>query len=93
DPASDSALAYTYHASHLLKEKNKTVLRKNLVLQIGVGIPIIALITRLVEQKGIDLFFRVLPDIMEQKVQVVVHGTRDEHYEPMLREADARYPG
>ncbi|MGG1687622.1 glycogen synthase GlgA [Pseudalkalibacillus sp. NRS-1564] len=93
DPATDTALPYSYHATHLLKEKNKTDLQKKLGLQVGEGIPVLALITRLVEQKGIDLFFRVLPQIMEEKVQVVVLGTGDEHYEHMLREAEARYPG
>ncbi|WP_377889095.1 glycogen synthase GlgA [Alkalihalobacillus sp. R86527] len=93
DPASDAALKYTYHASFLLKEKNKIDLQEQLGLQKGEGIPVLSMITRLVEQKGMDLFFRVLPEIMEEKVQVVVLGTGDEHYEHMLREAEQRYPG
>ncbi|MCA0988208.1 glycogen synthase GlgA [Guptibacillus algicola] len=93
DPAADSALKYTYHSSFLLKEKNKIELQEKLGLQKGEGIPVLCMITRLVEQKGMDLFFRVLPEIMEENVQVVVLGTGDEHYEHMLREAENRYPG
>ncbi|MBN8207613.1 glycogen synthase GlgA [Bacillus sp. NTK071] len=94
DPATDAALPFKYQATQqLLKEKNKTDLQKKIGLQIGEGIPVLSMITRLVEQKGIDLFFRVLPEIMEENVQVVVLGTGDEHYEHMLREAEARYPG
>src|SRR5690606_15879381 len=55
--------------------------------------PLIAMVTRLVEQKGLDLVMRVLHEIMQEQVQLVVLGTGDAHYEQWLRAAAEQYPG
>ena len=54
--------------------------------------PLVAMVTRLTEQKGIDLVSAVIDDIMRADIQVVILGTGDWKYENMLRSVESRYP-
>jgi len=66
DPSRDGAITVKYTAENALqaKKQNKIAIQTELGLTIGDDIPVIALITRLVEQKGIDLIIRVFDEIM-----------------------------
>ncbi len=55
-------------------------------------VPVIAMISRLVEHKGLDLVKAVLDGILYDDVQLVVLGTGDYQYEEMFKEAQTRYP-
>jgi starch synthase len=69
------------------------MLQKQLDLDVNEKIPIIAMISRLVSQKGLDLVRRVFDDIMSFNVQFVVLGTGEEQYEQFFQSAHARYYG
>lgn len=54
--------------------------------------PILAIITRLVDQKGIDLIMGVIHDILQMDIQFIVLGTGDADYENKLKEVAYSYP-
>ncbi|TLS37513.1 glycogen synthase GlgA [Pseudalkalibacillus caeni] len=93
NPDTDETLAVNFDSRTNLKFENKLSLQQELGLGESAETPMIAIITRLVEQKGIDLILHVLDQIMRLDVQLVVLGTGEEKYERAFREAEQRYPG
>lgn len=56
------------------------------------NVPVIALISRLVQQKGIDIIAVALDEILSMDLQLVVLGTGELRYEELFREYSRRYP-
>lgn len=75
------------------KKDNKKNLQKQLDLDINENVPVIAMISRLVSQKGFDLVRRVFDDLMSFNIQFIVLGTGEEQYENFFEDAHARYYG
>lgn len=93
NPKKDSLIYQTYAKSSLKnKAVNKTALQQELNLPVGEDIPMLALISRLVDQKGLDLIARVFEEIVSEDLQFVILGTGDEKYEKMFREASIQHP-
>lgn len=92
DPMNDENLTFSYRNSQAKKHKNKLELQEQLGLPETKETPLIAIITRFVEQKGIDLVASILDDLMKEDVQLVVLGTGDAEYERFFNYAQARYP-
>ncbi|QBQ54528.1 glycogen synthase GlgA [Nitrosococcus wardiae] len=93
DPAHDSFLEKPYNQScwpH--KAFNKLALQRHYGLLEDETIPLLGFVGRLVEQKGIDLILRALPELLSEKIQVVFLGQGDEDYENALRQLASRYP-
>ncbi len=94
NPAKDELIYQNYTKTKVnLKALNKQELQKELCLEQGDRIPMIGLISRLVDQKGLDLVACVLEEILAKKVQLVVLGTGDEKYETLFRDVSRRFPG
>ena len=74
------------------KIENKRKLQESLNLPVRDDIPVISMVTRLVEQKGIDIVLRVFHEMMSQNVQFVLLGTGEYHYESAFRDLAAQYP-
>ena len=74
------------------KLENKRKLQEMLKLPVDQEIPILSMVTRLVEQKGLDLFFRVAREIISLNVQIVVLGTGEQQYELAFKELALQYP-
>ncbi len=74
------------------KVVNKTELQKQLNLPVNPDVPMIAMVTRLVDHKGMDLVAEVLNDILADDVQFVVLGTGDWRYEELIKNAAAQFP-
>lgn len=91
DPTKDESLFKPYY-SHSGKIENKLKLQEMLQLPINEDIPMIGMVTRLVEQKGIDLILHVIHEIIQQNVQLVVLGTGEAEYEDRFRELQLTYP-
>lgn len=72
---------------------NKTALQNSLGLAQDDEIPILAMIGRLAEHKGIDLVISVFDEIMQENLQFVLLGTGDEKYEDFFRGKEAEYQG
>ncbi len=94
NPKKDKLIYQTFSKSNLTgKALNKAALQKDLNLRESTDTPIIALISRLVDQKGLDLIACVLDEIVNEDVQLVVLGTGDYKYEQLFIRASQRYPG
>lgn len=75
------------------KIKNKIKLQEYLKLEVNKDMPVISLISRLYDQKGLDLIFDIMDYVMMLDVNFVVLGTGDEKYENYFKELEKRYPG
>lgn len=67
------------------KKYNKTKLQEELGLNVDENKFMIGIVSRLTDQKGIDLIACVMDEICNEDVQIVILGTGDEHYENMFR--------
>ena len=75
------------------KKKNKGKLQEELGLVQDGHKFVIGLISRLTDQKGLDLLNAILPQIMDEHTQVVVLGTGDRVYEDSFRYYESAYRG
>lgn len=91
DPQTDRQLYFQYHTADG-KKKNKSRLQEQLNLSRDEDIPMVAMITRLTEQKGIDLVLRVSHELISLNIQLVLLGTGEQHYESAFRELASRFP-
>lgn len=93
DPAADPALLVNYDSSNWHKKRqNKEGLQEQLGLTISNEKPLIAIVSRLVEPKGLDLVAHVLYDLMSDDIQLVVMGAGEAQYEHMFQVAAWLYP-
>lgn len=83
---------YTVANARAGKRENKDSLRTELGLRVKRGVPLIAMVTRLVEDKGLDLVTRIMDELVEDDVQLVVVGTGDYLYEEAFRKLAQRHP-
>ena len=84
-----------YDADTALETKtdNKVALQHILDLPLERRTPLVAMVTRLVEAKGLDLVMRVLDELLEhENMQFVLLGTGDRVYEDWFRELAWRHP-
>lgn len=93
DPRTDGAIAQTFDSASLsLREGNRAALRQALDLPVSRG-PILSMVTRLTEQKGVDLALECAPEFMAADGQLVVLGDGDDHLTTELQRLEAAYPG
>ncbi|SES91358.1 glycogen synthase GlgA [Anaerobranca gottschalkii] len=93
NPSTDSNLYVKYSLKSLQgKTRNKKMLQKELGLVEDKNIPLIAVISRLTEQKGFYLIKEVLDEILQMHIQMVVLGVGDKEFEEMFKGAENRYP-
>ena len=95
NPATDKLLAAPYDSQNVIENKkaNKKALQESLGLQVDDHKIVIGLISRLTNQKGLDLVNSVIPHIMDKHTQVVVLGTGDAEYENAFRYYENQYKG
>ena len=94
NPANDPAIAQRYDAERLA---GKRVCRKALQAELGL-LPddkalLMTIVSRLTEQKGLDLLLAALPELLAKGVQLAVQGTGDPSLEAAFRMAQAAHPG
>ena len=95
DPASDQKIYVNYDAASFRKKKwkNKTAIQEELGLEVDKKKFMIGLISRLTDQKGLDLIECVMEQILDEFTQFVVIGTGENKYENMFRHYAWKYPG
>ena len=95
NPATDPALAVNYDITNVLDHKwqNKLALQQELGLVQDQGKFVIGLISRLTNQKGLDLVNAIVPELMDGNTQVIVLGTGDKQYEDTFRYYEDAYRG
>ncbi|MEW4369987.1 glycogen synthase GlgA [Paenibacillus kandeliae] len=93
NPATDPYLNAHYRSATNKRLENKAALQEELGLPVDASIPVIAMVTRLAESKGLDLVTRVLDELLYyNNVQFVLLGTGEQQYEDWFRGAAYRHP-
>ena len=94
NPKKDPALFQNYDWRTFVEGKaaNKAKVQERCGLPQRPTVPLLAMITRLVGHKGIDLLCYVMARLMNMDVQLVILGTGEKKFEQALLDAQARYP-
>jgi len=94
DPTADKDLAATFSSKD---RRGKAVCRRSLLRYFGLSAsantPVIALITRLAQQKGIDLIIEAMDSLMTRDLCLLVLGSGNPEYEEFFQRLPYRYPG
>jgi len=93
DPATDRYLPWHFSADDLSgKARMRAALCERLGLEAGVRRPLVGIVTRLAWQKGVDLLFDVLPEVVARgDLSLAVLGSGERDYEEFFaRLADSR---
>ncbi|MDD4122481.1 MAG: glycogen/starch synthase, partial [Eubacteriales bacterium] len=94
NPYRDGFIAKKYSKTKPeMKQYNKTALQNSLALNQDEEIPIIAMIGRLAEHKGIDLVIGVFDELMTENIQFVLQGTGESKYQEFFRKKAKQYTG
>ncbi len=93
DPATDNMLFANYSADNMSgKAVNKAELQKLLGLPQREDVPVIGIVSRLVEHKGFDLVKCVFEELLSADVQFAILGSGDWVYETFFHEMSLKYP-
>lgn len=94
NPAGDAHLAASYDAAHLdAKARNKTALQRETGLAERADRPLFGVVSRLTEQKGLDLVAALADALIDLPAQLVVLGSGEKSLEAAFRALAARHPG
>lgn len=95
NPETDKHIVKQYSVEDFRKEKikNKRALQEELGLNQDDKTMMIGLISRLTDQKGLDLIAYVMDELCQDNIQFVVLGTGEDRYENMFRHFAWKYPG
>ncbi len=93
NPETDKHIIQQYSVKNFRKEKvkNKKELQKELGIRQDENKMMIGLISRLTDQKGLDLIAHVMDELCQDDIQFVILGTGEERYENMFRHFDWKY--
>jgi starch synthase len=92
DPSTDEKIPHRYNFKTLdLKLENKKALLQKLGLPFTESVPVIGMVTRLAEQKGIDILMEVFDTMMGLPVQFVALGVGEKRYHDFFENAQGKY--
>lgn len=92
DPCNDPYIVKQYDNFPLAKQENKMHLQSISGLPIQEDCAVLGMVTRLTDQKGLDLLAHVMEELLELNVQMVILGTGEGQYVEMLSNFAAKYP-
>jgi starch synthase len=93
NPATDAALAQTYGALRIdMRVRNKTALQTQMGLAPGVDRPLFGIVSRLSDQKGLDLLLQALPSLIAKGGQLALLGSGEPSLEGGFTAAAAARP-
>ncbi|MBU1661649.1 MAG: glycogen synthase GlgA [Chloroflexi bacterium] len=95
DPAVDALIPATYSSADLSgKAVCKRELQRRFNLEIEAGVPLVGVVSRFADQKGLDLLAEAIETIVnDMRVQFVILGSGDKRLESYYGELPFRYPG
>ena len=94
DPSSDPHIAKLFSATDISgKALCKKELQKYFHLEEDPDAPVIGMVTRLTDQKGLDLIEQAMEQFMERRMQFLILGTGERRYEQLFSWASWRWPG
>ena len=94
NPYSDQLIPKRYDKGHL---KGKQTCKESLMFDMGLQAdphtPLIAMVSRMTDQKGFDLVERMLDEMMELDICFLLLGSGDKQYENFMQDAERRHRG
>ena len=94
NPATDNYIFKRYDInSPDDKNTNKKDLQKSTKLDVESRVPLLGMVSRLAEQKGLDILTEALDSICKLNIQLIILGTGDIKYHRLLEEKNKKYPG
>ncbi len=94
NPATDPHLVRNYDAGNLAaKAENKRALQTQMGLEQDEAALLLGIVSRLTDQKGVDLVLEALPELLGRPVQLAVLGSGEEKLENALLAAEKEWPG
>ncbi len=88
NPWQDKYIAKRYSKNNLEgKRENKAALQKEAGFLVDENIPIIGMVTRLVDPKGLSLIIKILQDLLFENIQLIILGNGDRQYEEIFCQA------
>ncbi len=95
DPSNDEHIIRKYDQGSFAEGKKecRKALRKKLGLRQSASVPVAAMVTRLVDQKGLDIFAGACEEILKIPVQIVILGTGDPYYERLVSDLAKEHSG
>lgn len=92
NPATDKRISHNFSADDFSsRQQNKRALQEELGLAVT-DAPMIGIISRLADQKGLDLVAFCMEELMDRDIQLVILGTGEGRYESLFRNYAWRYP-
>lgn len=92
NPAQDASIAQKFSAA---RPDGKAVCKQDILKRAGLSpsnAPLIGMVVRLTEQKGLDILAEALPEIMAMGMRMIILGTGEEKYHLILTDAARLYP-
>lgn len=94
NPETDECILQNYSIEDISgKAKNKEALQKLFNLPTDPSIPVIGMVTRLVDHKGLDLVNWAIEEMLSRHIQIIMLGTGDTLHETFYLNMAKRYPG
>jgi starch synthase len=94
NPASDKYLARRYSSLHMTrKAANKEAVQSKLGLNLEPAVPLLGVVSRFTQQKGLDLLLEIAPRLTKLPVQLAMLGTGDALMQKNARDLSHLYPG
>jgi starch synthase len=92
NPEADPHLKKNYSQKNIEdKIKNKIFLQKKCFKKANPKIPILGIVSRLADQKGIDLIKKIFSPLMKENLQLILLGTGSAEYERFFKESFKKY--
>ena len=93
NPATDLFISREYSFENLTGKKAcKSDIQNIFSLPANPEIPLVGMVSRLTSQKGFDLMERALDALLSHKIQLIILGTGEKHYQDFLAQAAVKYP-
>ena len=94
DPSLDPRLPHNFNVHNMRgKQLCKTSIQRKFGLEEEADYPLLALVARLNEQKGIELIKEILPDMMNMGLQLIIFGQGEQKYIDFFEKAKKKWPG
>lgn len=94
NPAKDKLIPSNYSTDHLTgKMECKKALVEKLGLPFDENLPVLGIVTRLVEQKGIDLMLEIIPEVLQNDIQLILIGHGEDKFVKEIETLKNKFPG
>ncbi len=94
NPETDKHLPAHFSAVRMTgKAQNKQALQARMGLEVNADIPLLAVVSRLTHQKGLDLLLEIAPRLLELPVQLAILGSGEAFMQQAARDLSQEYPG